>query len=244
MAKKDRPTVYVTVAKFDHAGQGGAMRYTNVRDSVKIDQFKELTTADYKPMGLTPLRDATGKFINSLDADRAKDRVVVGLLLDESGSMSPNQASVISGVNEYVQSMLNVEKVDRKSAGKVFAVILTDGLENMSTEFTPEVVGALIKAKESEGWTFIYMGANQDAWAVAGAAGYSGTASGQSVNFQSTAKGTKSALRYAGASTADYLSDNDSYGAQVMASGMVNATVEEDGTVTGKDEDPQPVTPD
>jgi len=50
-------------------------------------------------------------------------------------------------------------------------VILTDGDENSSREFTKKAVRALIEEKTKLGWTFVYMGANQDACFVAEAMG-------------------------------------------------------------------------
>lgn len=46
----------------------------------------------------------------------------------------------------------------------VLTVILTDGEENSSTEFTKEKLNDLIKAKESKGWTFVYLGVAAEAW--------------------------------------------------------------------------------
>ena len=48
----------------------------------------------------------------------------------------------------------------------VLCVIMTDGEENSSKEFTFEEVTKLIGECEKKGWTFVYLGANQDAWAV------------------------------------------------------------------------------
>ena len=45
-------------------------------------------------------------------------------------------------------------------------VILTDGLENSSTEFTRKQIFALIKDCEKEGWRFVYLGADHDVWAA------------------------------------------------------------------------------
>ena len=52
------------------------------------------------------------------------------------------------------------------SRPEVICTIMTDGLENSSTEYTRKAVFNLISEKEKEGWAFIYLGANQDAWAV------------------------------------------------------------------------------
>jgi hypothetical protein len=56
----------------------------------------------------------------------------------------------------------------------VLFVIQTDGQENASKEFTREKISELIKQKESDGWTFVYLGANQDAWSVGQSFGING----------------------------------------------------------------------
>lgn len=43
-------------------------------------------------------------------------------------------------------------------------VIMTDGLENASKEFTMKGIFDLIEEKAKNGWTFAYLGANQDAY--------------------------------------------------------------------------------
>lgn len=48
----------------------------------------------------------------------------------------------------------------------VLMVIMTDGFDNCSMEFNAESIKTLIKDKESKGWSFVYLGANQDAWKV------------------------------------------------------------------------------
>jgi len=49
----------------------------------------------------------------------------------------------------------------------VITVIMTDGQENSSREATEEDVNALITAKQKGNWTFVFLGADQDAWATA-----------------------------------------------------------------------------
>jgi hypothetical protein len=51
--------------------------------------------------------------------------------------------------------------------------ILTDGLENASHNFSKAHIKDLIEQKTKEGWTFMYLGANQDAFAEAGGMGIS-----------------------------------------------------------------------
>jgi hypothetical protein len=59
------------------------------------------------------------------------------------------------------------DRVKRMSpAPLVMCPIMTDGEENSSTEYTRAAVFKLITDKEKEGWAFVYLGANQDAWAA------------------------------------------------------------------------------
>lgn len=55
----------------------------------------------------------------------------------------------------------------------VVMVIMTDGLENASHEWTKQGVQKLIMERRTAGWNFIYLGANQDAWEEAGQIGIS-----------------------------------------------------------------------
>src|SRR5215472_14132824 len=134
------PAVHVTLAMFDSREPV----YRVSREGVPIARFAPLGPNDYMPSAMTPLRDAVAQFIGHLDRLRARERVSIGLLLDESGSMAGNREAVIAGVNEFVGGMREVEAVDPAAAGKVLAVIVTDGLENSSREVNPQALAALI----------------------------------------------------------------------------------------------------
>jgi Mg-chelatase subunit ChlD len=56
-------------------------------------------------------------------------------------------------------------------AAKPTVVILTDGQENASHHYTKAHIKDLIEQKTRDGWTFVYLGANQDAFAEAGSIG-------------------------------------------------------------------------
>lgn len=49
----------------------------------------------------------------------------------------------------------------------VVIAILTDGMENASTNASKQLIQAMIAEREARGWHFLYFGANQDAWSEA-----------------------------------------------------------------------------
>ena len=57
-----------------------------------------------------------------------------------------------------------VEKIEDSV---VVVTIITDGLENASQEYSGKAIKELVERLRGEGWTFTYMGANQDAVEVA-----------------------------------------------------------------------------
>jgi hypothetical protein len=72
-----------------------------------------------------------------------------------------------------------IRRVDAKDRA-IITLIITDGQENSSMEFTKDSVKALIKSKEDEGWTFAFLGADIDSYAVGGAIGM---AAGNTANY-------------------------------------------------------------
>lgn len=64
----------------------------------------------------------------------------------------------ITGLRDYVRQIEDAV---------VVVTIITDGLENASKEYTGRSIKKLVESLREEGWTFTYMGANQDAEKVA-----------------------------------------------------------------------------
>jgi hypothetical protein len=90
-------------------------------------------------------------------------------------------------------------KVGKKDKGLV--VVITDGHENASKEFSTEQMREMIKQLEArKNWTFSYLGANQDAWEVAQDYGFRP----QSVaNYHTSAAGVGATFRTVGAASAN-----------------------------------------
>jgi uncharacterized protein YegL len=73
----------------------------------------------------------------------------------------------------------------------VIVVIVTDGEENASKEYTSSRIKSMIETQTNQfSWTFIFLAANQDAVT---AAGNIGIAKGNSLNFMATGASTRNA---------------------------------------------------
>lgn len=90
-------------------------------------------------------------------------------------------------INETGERLSKMDEKDRP--GLVVFVILTDGEENSSKEFTAEKIKEMIEhQKNVYKWVFTYLGANQDAFKVAAKYGI-GAASSANFNTQKTSAG-------------------------------------------------------
>ncbi|MGE0596694.1 MAG: hypothetical protein AB7P07_10010 [Hyphomonadaceae bacterium] len=98
----------------------------------------------------------------------------------------------------------DTDKVDLRDGEKVSLVILTDGFENASKEHTKETIRKLLTDRQdNKNWQVIFLGADVDAFAEAGAIGVKG---GQ---YLSLKKGRlREAMRHTQASQARYAAGN------------------------------------
>ncbi len=78
--------------------------------------------------------------------------------------------AVGKAINETGERLAKMAEKDRP--GLVVFVILTDGLENSSKEFSKAQIKQMIERQQSQyNWKFTFLGANQDAFAEAGSLG-------------------------------------------------------------------------
>jgi len=86
-------------------------------------------------------------------------------------------------------------------------VVFTDGMENASTEWTRATLFNEINQRKADGWTFVFMGANQDSYATGGRLGFD---PGSTQNFRSDSHGTRASWQSVGRAVRDYRG-SDSY---------------------------------
>lgn len=86
------------------------------------------------------------------------------------------------------------ERINKASTKpEVICMIITDGEENSSTEFSLGRVKQLLADKEKDNWSFLFLGANIDAFATSGALGMSQHMSASFVNNSAGVKGVYAA---------------------------------------------------
>lgn len=137
--------------------------------TVTFNQFDDIFENVYKNVLVEDVRDLDDKTYVPRSMTALYD--AVGRTIDEVGS-----------------ELANLPEGQRPE--KVLVVILTDGLENASNTFTRKDVQEKIKLQtETYKWEFVYIGANQDSWAVGESLGISGS---NTINYVSSGKNTKS----------------------------------------------------
>lgn len=123
--------------------------------------------------------------------------------------ITPDQFNPACGTPLYDAIGQSVTKLKKSITenDKVLVTIITDGYENASKEYNLASVKALTEKLGKEGWTFAYIGANQDAKAVSNSLGIV-----NALNFEATIQGAMKAGAIINASRERWFSriaDND-----------------------------------
>ena len=98
--------------------------------------------------------------------------------------------ALLDAIGRTVQKLVSVQKNTAKEyrADRVLFVIITDGQENASQEYSSDKVKGLIQLeKEKYGWEFLFIGANIDAVETAR---HFGINEDRAVNYHADSQGT------------------------------------------------------
>jgi uncharacterized protein YegL len=110
-------------------------------------------------------------------------------LLTEETFVPRGSTALLDAIGRTLKKMTDsfaLRKPDHRP-DKVIVAILTDGLENASTNYSQLHIADLIAAKRALGWEFVFLAANQDA--IASATRLSIPAA-DALDFAATPKGT------------------------------------------------------
>jgi len=106
---------------------------------------------------------------------------------------------------DSVCTVLDTIKIKKKQ--KYLCIVMTDGAENASREYDEkDLKDRMEKLKDTDQFTFVFLGANQDAWATAGKFGGSVH---NTVTYDSTIVGTRKIMRNLANQTGAYASSAD-----------------------------------
>jgi ADP-ribosylglycohydrolase len=154
--KKEIGDCTMTLVQFDSQNP-----FEVVHDATPISQVPDLTRHQYQPRGMTPLLDALGDLVTSVDGRLA--------------GLGTSEDQIV--------------------------VVFSDGMENASSRWTRSALFEAIEVRKATGWTFVYLGANQDSYDEAGRLGFDRT---NTQNFRGDGLGTRSALRSVDRAVSDY----------------------------------------
>ncbi len=130
-------------------------------DAVSLQVAPDLTLDRYQPRGGTPLLDALGDLITSVD--RRLQRQGNTPLWNTGSQLSEDQ----------------------------MIVVFTDGAENSSRRWKRSDLFDMITRRKQAGWSFVFMGANQDSYAEAGGIGFDAA---NVQNFRADSRGAESSF--------------------------------------------------
>lgn len=177
-------------------------------DSIKSDAIGGFNTF------LEEQQNAPGEcLISTVLFDTHYNLIEHGLPINESKKLT-NETYKPGGMTSLYDSIglgiSDVEKMEVK-ADRYLCVILTDGDENTSKEYTKSMINELITRKRSENWEFIFLAANQDAMAEGQSLGMSAS---NSVTFVADGNGitdayqkiSKGSMKYRSMSSDVYMS--------------------------------------
>lgn len=131
-------------------------------DGWPLADISESQLPPFKPRSMTPLLDAIGHVIDHASKE------------DDAKKQSKDAP------------------VRSKRSQNTVIVVFSDGQENSSRKFTRPQIFKRIEGKKSEGWTFVFLGANQDSYAEGGSMGLE---AGSIQNFEFSGGGVHSAFQ-------------------------------------------------
>jgi len=108
----------------------------------------------------------------------------------------------MASVIDHAEARIAARETAREPSEDQLVVVFTDGEENASGQWTRPGIFARIEACKARGWTFVFLGANQDSYATGDGLGVAG---GSVSNYDASDGGMREAWGSVSRSTSAYL---------------------------------------
>lgn len=180
-----------TIVNFilDTSGSMDSVRKSTISGFNEYIQTLQADTKSKYEFTLTLFNTTLSKPVVSQDIKDVKE-------LTEETYMPHGGTALYDGV---CSTLKDIKEEDDK---KYIAIIMTDGEENASKEYTEKTMKAIIEDLEKKGnWTFVFLGANQDSYAKAQKFGFNPM---NVSNFNTTDAGVGAVMRTMAANTMAY----------------------------------------
>ena len=125
----------------------------------------------------------------SFNSDDATRLILDCVPVSEAKELTVNDYCPESCTPLYDAVGLSILRLEKKISGAdscVLVTVITDGLENASSEFNADSLKRLVEKKKHDNWTFAFIGANQDEVMEAKKIGIH-----NSLSFEQNVSGTK-----------------------------------------------------
>jgi uncharacterized protein YegL len=148
------------------------------------------------------------------------------LLTDKIWSPRGNTALYDAIGKTITTEKAKFSKLGKDAPAKVLVCLVTDGQENSSHEYKSDAIKKMIKSCEDENWNFIYLAANQDAFAVGSSFGMS---VGNTYNYTASSRGVADMSNVMFSATASYRGmDSKSASFKKMSKSLVDLDENDD----------------
>lgn len=170
--------------------------------SGSMESVKQATISGFNEYIKTLKKDGNKYSFSLTLFDTQIETPFINTPLNEVDELDEKKYDTNGSTALYDAVCTTIKKVNEKKGQKVINIIMTDGEENSSKEYTQVQMRAMIKELEAKGnWTFVYLGANQDSYVNAQKFGISQM---NTSNFVASAKGMGTAMKAMACNTSNF----------------------------------------
>lgn len=156
--KKVQPTKIIFV--LDETGSMNSVLHETIEGFNKY--VSELKTSKL-PMTMSLIKFNSEKISHDYQDVDVKEVRLLSTETYKPRDMTPLMDAVGHAIAE-ADAFVVAQKEANHLLPKLLIVVQTDGQENSSHEYTREQIVNLVQERQEQGWTFVFLGADQNAW--------------------------------------------------------------------------------